>query len=144
MSGFGYRIGMDNAPRTFSFAFEDRYRLAARLFGVTPERTGIVIDSGQLRVRFGPWHIVTELSNIVSVTATGPYRFLKTVGPARLAVTDRGLTFATNSHAGVQMTFAVPTRGIDPAGLIRHPNLTLTPADVDGLAEALSTPGSAS
>ncbi|HZC69572.1 MAG TPA: hypothetical protein VE442_02650 [Jatrophihabitans sp.] len=134
---------MDNAPRTFSFAFEDRYRLPALLFGVTPERTGIVIDAGQLRVRFGLWRIATELSNITSVTATGPYRFLKTAGPARLAVTDRGLTFATNSQAGVEMTFATPIRGIDPAGVIRHPNLTLTPDDVAGFAAALAAPGSA-
>lgn len=135
---------MTNPPGTFAFAFEDRYRLAARLFGVTPERTGIVIDSGRLRVRFGLWHVVAELSNITSVTATGPYRFLKTAGPARLGITDRGLTFATNSQAGVQMTFATPIRGIDPIGVIRHPNLTLTPDDVPGLVAALSTPGSAS
>lgn len=135
---------MTNPPGAFAFAFEDRYRLAARLFGVTPERTGIVIDSGRLRVRFGLWHVVAELSNITSVTATGPYRFLKTAGPARLGITDRGLTFATNSQAGVQMTFATPIRGIDPIGVIRHPNLTLTPDDVPGLVAALSTPGSAS
>jgi hypothetical protein len=128
----------------FSFAFEDRYRRLARVFGVTPGRTGIEVDGGQLRVRFGPWRVVTELGHITAVTITGPYRYLKTAGPARLAVTDRGLTFATNSRAGVEIRFATPIRGIDRAGLIRHPNLTLTPEDVAGLVAALSPPGSAS
>ena len=32
---------------------------------------------------------------------TGPYAFWKTAGPARYAVTDSGLTFATNGDRGV-------------------------------------------
>ncbi|HEY8300797.1 MAG TPA: hypothetical protein VIG48_02760 [Jatrophihabitans sp.] len=124
--------------RRFEFAFEDRYVRPARLFGVTPRTSGIEVDDHELRARFGTWRIATPLANIRKVQVTGPYRFVKTAGPARLGVTDRGLTFATNSRAGVQLDFAQPITGIDwRLGLIKHPNLTLTPTDVDGLADLL-------
>ena len=124
--------------RTFAFGFEDRYRTPARLFGVTPDTTGIEVDDQELRARFGRWHVATPLSNIARVSITGPYAFLKTAGPAHLGVTDRGLTFATNSRAGVELQFTTPITGIDwGLGLIRHPNLTLTPGDVTGLAQLL-------
>lgn len=41
-------------------------------------------------------------------------------------MTDRGLTFATNGERGLVLSFARPVTGIDPLGLIRHPELTLT------------------
>lgn len=121
----------------YAFAFEDRYARAGRLFGITPSRARILVGDGRLRVRFGPWHVETELANIRTVAVTGPYAFLKTAGPARLGVTDRGLTFATNSRSGVCLEFHQRITGIDPAGVIKHPNLTLTPEDVSGLAAAL-------
>ena len=71
------------------------------------------------------------------MAVTGPYAFLKTAGPARLAITDRGLTFATNGDRGVLVSFRTPVRGLDPLGLLRHPELTLTVCDVDGLAALL-------
>ena len=71
------------------------------------------------------------------MAVTGPYAFLKTAGPARLAITDRGLTFATNGDRGVLVSFRTPVRGLDPLGLLRHPELTLTVRDVDGLAALL-------
>ena len=79
----------------------------------------------------------TGLENIAGVEITGPYRMWKTAGPARLAVTDRGLTFATNGDRGVRVTFRTAVRGLDPLGVLRHPELTLTVADVDGLAALL-------
>ncbi len=122
----------------FAFAFEARYTRAAQLFRVTPATTGIVVTGSHLRVRFGPWRVVVERENITEVAVTGPYAFAKTAGPARLGLTDRGLTFATNSRAGVCLQFASPITGIDPAGWIRHPNLTLTPSDVEGLRRLLA------
>lgn len=122
----------------FPFAFEDRYVGPARLFGVTPGTTSIVVEAGRLTARFGPWRADTPLTNIASLTLTGPYAFLKTAGPAHLGLTDRGLTFATNSRAGVCLELRESIRGIDPRGWIRHSNLTLTPADCAGLAAALA------
>ena len=78
------------------------------------------------------------MSNIAAAEVTGPYAFIKTAGPARLAITDRGLTFASNGDRGVCITFHSPVTGIDPFGRIRHPELTVTVLDVDGLIEALT------
>ena len=126
------------AAAIFPFSFERRYAVAGRLFGITPTRTEIRVGDGRLWARFGPWHIDAALSNVASVTVTGPYSFAKTAGPAHLSFSDCGLTFATNSHAGVCIDFLKPITGIDPLGMIRHPNLTLTAADCGGLAAALS------
>ena len=68
---------------------------------------------------------------------TGPYAFWKAAGPARLAITDRGLTFATNGERGVLISFRTPVRGLDPLGVVHHPELTVTVADVYGLEELL-------
>lgn len=129
---------MTTNAASFPFAFEDRYVTPARLFGVTPDTTSIVVRDGHLTACFGRWRIDTTVDNIAAVTLTGPYAFVKTAGPAHLGVTDRGLTFATNSHAGVCLELRERIRGIDPLGWIRHPNLTLTPADCAGLVAALS------
>jgi hypothetical protein len=125
---------------SFPFLFAERYRRQARVFGVTPERTWVEVGADQIAVRFGPWHVRTAIANVTAVDVTGPYAFWKTAGPARLGVTDRGLTFATNGDRGVCLTFREPVHGIEPFGLIRHPNLTLTVLDVDGLVAALWRP----
>lgn len=123
--------------RTFDFAFEPSYRRVAALFGVTPESTGVRVDGEKLRARFGRWRVSTPLANIEQVRLTGPYAWLKTAGPARLTVSDRGLTFATNSQRGVEIHFHEKVAGIEPSGRLRHPNLTLTVADVEGLYAVL-------
>lgn len=121
----------------FPFRFDPAYRRLARLFGVTPERAWVELGGGQLEARYGPWRVRTPLSNVAAAEVTGPYSLLKTAGPARLAITDRGLTFASNRDRGVRIAFRSPVPGIDPFRLIRHPELTVTVLDVDGLAAAL-------
>ncbi|WP_156662507.1 hypothetical protein [Mycobacterium sp. 1274761.0] len=93
------------------------------------------MGAGRLTARFGPWQVQTALDNIADVSITGPYAFIKTAGPGHLSFADRGLTFATNGDRGVCLVMVEPIRGIDPFGLLRHPNLTLTVADCDGLAD---------
>ncbi len=121
----------------FTFRFAEAYRRPARLFGITPETASVEVGADALCARFGPWRVRTALANVAAVAVTGPYAFFKTAGPARLAITDRGLTFATNGERGVLISFRSPVRGLDPLGLLRHPELTVTVADVDGLAERL-------
>ena len=58
-------------------------------------------------------------------------------GPAHLGLTDRGLTFASNGDRGVLISFHQPVGGIEPTGTLRHPALTVTVADVEGLASLL-------
>jgi hypothetical protein len=125
-------------PQRFRFAFAPSYRRPARTFGVTEGNAWVDVDEVDLDARFGRWRVKTPLANIKDVAVTGPYRFFKTAGPARLAVTDRGLTFATNGDRGVRIRFHTPVHGLDPFGLISHPELTVTVADVDRLAALLS------
>jgi hypothetical protein len=125
-----------NAER-FAFRFTPAYRRPARLFGITSATAWVDVGADTLRARFGRWRVTTPLANISSVAVTGPYAFLKTAGPARLAITDRGLTFATNGTRGVLISFHSPVRGLDPLGILRHPELTVTVADIDGLLERL-------
>ena len=125
------------AVTRFDFAFDDAHRVASLPFGVTPRTTAVVVDADQLRIRFGPWFVRTSLDNVTGMEATGPYSFLKTAGPARLSLVDRGLTFATNGERGLCIRFAEPVAGIEPSGRIRHPAVTVTVADPDGLAATL-------
>lgn len=129
--------GANGITRTFRFEFEDRYRTPARLFGVDEENSMVSLAAGRLVARFGKWTVSTPLTNITDVRLTGPYRFLKTAGPAHLSLSDRGLTFASNSRQGICLGFAEPVSGIDPLGVIRHPNLTVTVSDCAGLLSVL-------
>lgn len=121
----------------YRFEFEDRYRWPARLFGVTPTSALVTVEATRLAARFGRWSVDTPLANVASVSITGPYAFLKTAGPAHLSVSDRGITFATNSRRGVCVEFRRPIPGIEPTGILKHPNLTVTVQDCDALAEQL-------
>ena len=121
----------------FGFAFASAYRLPARVFGVVPRTAWVEVGEEMLEARFGPWRVSTSLTNVTDVAVTGPYAFWKTAGPARLAVTDKGLTFATNGDRGVLISLRTPVRGLDPLGVLRHPELTVTVAEVDRLAELL-------
>ena len=107
-------------------------------FGVTPERAWVEVDEDRLVARFGPWRLKTPLANVTGTEITGPYAFFKTGGPARLAITDRGLTFATNGERGLRIDFAEPVPGLEPTGRLRHPELTVTVQDLEGLQEALA------
>jgi hypothetical protein len=121
----------------FDFRFVSAYRLAARPFGITPERAWVQIEDEHLLARYGPWRLRTPLANVGRVAMTGPYRFYRTAGPARLGITDGGLTFASNGDRGVLLSFRERVPAIDPLRLIHHPELTVTVADVHGLVNAL-------
>lgn len=123
--------------REFEFDFEGRYRLPALAFGITPATAKVVVTDTELLVRFGPWRLRTPLANISGTQVTGDYAWYRTAGPAHLSLTDRGVTFATNSHRGLCVSFVEPVRAIEPTGTLRHPGATVTVADPDALAEAL-------
>jgi hypothetical protein len=124
----------------FEFAFDTTYQLLGRAVGVSPASSWVAVDGDRFEARFGPWRVRTELSNVSAAEVTGPYSVLKTIGPAHLSARDRGLTFATNPRRGVCILFDEPVRGIDPVGAIRHPGLTVTVADPEGLVAALTGP----
>jgi hypothetical protein len=122
----------------FDFLFDPAYRSAARIFGITPSTAWVDVSDERVEARFGPWRVSTSRANVVDAVITGPYARWKTAGPARLAVTDRGLTFATTGRQGVLITFARPVGGLDPLGLLRHPELTVTVRETNRLAALLS------
>lgn len=121
----------------FPFSVDPRYRRASKPFGVRPDEAVVLVGDGRLDARFGRWRLQTPLPNVADVEVTGPFRFLKTAGPPRLGITDLGLTFATNGERGVLITFREKVKAIDPTGLVKHPELTVTVDDVDGLAALL-------
>ena len=128
---------MPLSERRFEFAFAPDYRRLAWVLGVTPETAWVEVGDETLEARFGHWRVRTPLTNVTGAEVTGPYAFWKTAGPARLAITDRGLTFATNGDRGVLILFAKRVGGLDPLGLVRHSELTVTVADPEALAELL-------
>lgn len=124
-------------PNRFVFRFAPAYRRASLPFGIRPDTAWVEVDAQSLRARFGPWRLRSALANISDVEITGPYAFLKTAGPARLGLSDRGLTFASNGEQGVLVSFHQPVPGLEPTGRLRHPELTVTVADVNGLTSLL-------
>ena len=127
-----------NAQR-FGFRFDGVVGVAARVFTATESRAFVEIDGGQLSVRFGPWTLSTPVSNIAEVVESGPYHVWKVIGPPRLSMADRGITFATNCDRGVCIRFFDPVAGIEPTGRLLHPGVTVTVADPDGLVVALGS-----
>jgi hypothetical protein len=130
----------------FGFRFSAPFRLAARVFLVDPPHAWVAVQPGPdgvLTVRYGPWRVETPLTNVRGAEATGPYAMVKTIGPPHVSLVDRGLTFASNRDRGVCIRFAEPVRGVDVLGVIRHPALTVTVEDVDGLVAALDAAASA-
>jgi hypothetical protein len=124
----------------FEFAFAPSHRRAGSLFGIRPSTAWVEVDDATFRARYGPWKLATPRANIASTEITGPYAFVKTAGPARLAITDRGLSFTPNGDRGLRIEFVEPVPGIDPFGRIRHPELTVGVAEPERLAELLNRP----
>src|SRR3954462_2972017 len=123
---------------TFDFRFDRSYRLAALPLAVRPATTSGTGDGGDLAGRFGPWRLRTPLANVAGTEVSGPYSFVKTAGPPHLSFSDRGVTFATNGERGLCIRLREPVRALDPTGRLRHPGVTVTVDDVDGLAAALA------
>ncbi len=124
-------------PDRFVFFFDARLARVSRLCGVKPETAFVEVGETGLIARFGPWRVTSTADNLAGAEITGPYRPLKVAGPAHVSLADRGLTFGTNAERGVCIRFFRPVSGIDPLGLIRHPALTVTVADCEGLVGAI-------
>lgn len=126
------------SERHFPFAFAPAYRMPALLFGVTPGTADVAVDDERLRIRFGPWRLSTPRTNLADWTETGGFSYLRTAGPARLSLSDRGITFATNGDRAVCVRFRLPVRAIEPTGRLLHPGVTVTVTDPAGLIAALA------
>jgi hypothetical protein len=122
--------------KEFAFRFDPRYQWYLALMGVRPDCSVVRVDGGELDARFGRWRCRTPVANVTCTQVTGPYSPLKAIG-ARLSLKDRGLTFGSNAERGLCIEFRGPVRGLEPTGRLRHPGLTVTVEDVEGLRDAL-------
>jgi len=125
------------------FKYEVDLRLAPFWFplGVHPSRDGVTItDDGRFVAKFGLLKLETPLTNIDGAHVTRDYRWWTAAG-ARLSFADDGLTFGTNTRAGVCVHFDEPVRSGLSSSLRRngHSALTVTVSDVDGLAARLGS-----
>jgi hypothetical protein len=134
----GGRTGEEGVIMTddrYGFAFDELYRPLLALLGIRPETAHVTVTDTGLRARFGPWEVVTPLTNLAGVETSGPYSALKAIG-VRMSL-DLGLTFGSSTAKGLCLRFHEPVHGGEPVGLLRHPALTVTVADPAGLAERL-------
>ncbi|MEV0387072.1 hypothetical protein [Nonomuraea sp. NPDC050643] len=121
----------------YAFVFDDRYRRLLGVLGIRPRTCLLTVTPQVLRVRFGPWFVVTPRGNVAGAELSGPYAPLKAVG-VRMSLADRGLTFGTSTEQGVCIRFHRPVRGSDPVGLLAHPALTVTVENPARLVERLN------
>lgn len=129
--------GVSSATRRFPFRFSGVSGLACRAFLVTPASAWATVSLHELEVRFGPWRVATPLDNVASAEESGPYRWPRVAGPARLSARDHGLTFATTAEAGVCLTFHEPIPAAQPVPRWTHPGLTVTVEDPSGFVALL-------
>lgn len=124
-------------PVHFRFAFQPLFERVGGVLGITPDTADVEVRAHEVLIRFGRWSMRFDRDAVVSAEVTGPYNPLKVVGPPRLSLADRGITFGTNARRGVCITLARPVKGIEPLGVLRHPAVTVTVADPDGLVQRL-------
>ncbi len=129
----------------FDFAFSRPLSWPLALLGVTPWTAHVDVTDDEFSVRFGPWSLVTPLSNVEGARITGPYLPFKVLGP-HISLVDRGVSFGTNWQRGVCVRFRSPVPAALPVGLLRHPAVTVTVTDAERLVSLLErrpagTPG---
>jgi hypothetical protein len=122
----------------YRYAFDTRLVPFWGVCGVRPSKDGVTLtDDGRLLAKFGLLKVETPLDNVDGAHITRGYRWWTAAG-ARGSLKDDGLTFGTNSNAGVCIHF----REKVPSPLSRrgHSALTVTVEDLEGLTEALNRP----
>jgi hypothetical protein len=122
---------------SWDFAFDRAAAPLLHLLGVSAANSGVRVADGVFDVRFGPWRLRTPTANVAGATVTGPYLWFRAVGP-RLSLADRGVTFGTNAERGVCVCFDAPVPALLPFRALRHPAVTVTVADPEGLAAYLT------
>jgi hypothetical protein len=121
--------------RHFEYDVDRRFLPILLPLGFRSSKNGVTVtEEGDVDVTFGVLSLRTRKDNIEGAHITRGYRWWTAIGP-RLSMVDDGLTFGTNSRAGVCMHF----RERVPSALRRkgHSALTVTVGDLDGLVEAL-------
>jgi hypothetical protein len=120
----------------FAYAIDNRYLPVLVPFGLKRTKDGVTLTDDSFLATFGFFKLATQLTNITGAHITRNYRWWTAFG-VRGSRADDGLTFGTNHDAGVCIHFAqkVPS----PLRRSGHSALTVTVADLDGLAGALGS-----
>jgi hypothetical protein len=118
----------------FGYAIDRLYLPLLLPFGLKPAKDGVTLTDDSFLATFGFFKLATRLTNITGAHITRNYRWYTAFG-VRGSQADDGLSFGTNHDAGVCIHFAekVPS----PLRRSGHSALTVTVADLDGLASAL-------
>lgn len=95
---------------------------------------GVQVSDGILRATFGWVSIETPIDNIDHTVVTGPHPWFTAVG-LRLSLSDDSISFGTNHHRGLQISFVERVPKV--MGFRDHSALWVSVADPDGLAAAL-------
>ena len=122
--------------RHYRYEVDTRFVALWAPAGLRPWRDGVTLtDDGRLVATFGFMKLATPIRNVAGAHITTGYRWWKAVG-VRASLADDGLTFGTNTIGGVCIHFTdkVPS----PLRRSGHSALTVTVADLDGLADALA------
>ncbi len=117
--------------QTWLFDFDRRYERLLGVLGVRPENSRVELHDDRLVVHFGRWALDTPWDNVIDTQITRDYHWFKAIG-ARGSRTDRGVTFGTNTREGLCICFADPVTAL-LGPLMKHPGLTVTVADCEGL-----------
>lgn len=123
----------------FDFAIDPRFLPLLLPFGVRSGTAWLQVDGDIISVRFGFFSLRTTIANVTGFQTSGGYKAYRAIG-VRSSLADRGVTFGSNTRAGLCVTFAKPVE-VQPGFGLRHPGMTVTVADIDGLATFLEGRG---
>jgi tRNA splicing endonuclease len=124
----------------FSFKFDPRYRGLLLSLGVRPGKSRVIVDDETFKASFGRFRIETPMSNVKCAHVTRNYRAYKAIGVRGSAV-DSGVTFGSNTRAGVCVCFHEHVPGVIPLLKRGHAAVTVTVRNPEMLLHALGERG---
>lgn len=130
--------------QTWLFDFDPRFVQMLGVLGVRPENSRVELHEDHLEVHFGRWSLATPWTNVKGTQITTDYQWFKAIGP-RGSFTDRGVTFGTNTREGLCICFHTPVPSLlGPLGnLMKHPGMTVTVQNCEGLRDEVERRASA-
>jgi len=124
----------------FSFKFDPRYRGLLLALGVRPRNSRVTVDEENFNAVFGRFVISTPISNVKCAHVTRRYKAYKAIG-VRGSLVDSGVTFGSNTQAGVCVCFHERVPGVIPLLKRDHAAVTVTVRSPEMLLHALGEHG---
>jgi len=118
----------------FPYRLDQRWAPLFCLLGVQDDDGVEVTEDGKVVATYGRFSVRTTIDNIDATEVTGPHRWYTAVG-LRLSLADDGLTFGTNHHLGLSISFRQKIPSV--IGPRDHSTLWVSVADPEALAAAI-------